>query len=385
MTEATRVSPWAFEPLCPSNFLRRTATVHPDHIAVVDGSFRITYAELEWRCMRMAGSLSGLAGGGPIAVLATNSHVLLECHFAVPWAGSPLVALNIRLNPAELAWIIGHSESRVLVFTEELSDKAAAIAALRPELIMVGAGGAADAYETLVQEGRPTANEVSDERELLSINYTSGTTGRPKGVMYHHRGAYLQALAMVHHARMTPADVLLWTLPMFHCNGWCFPWAATAAGATHVCLRHMDASEVWRLIGSESVSIFCGAPTVLAMLAGSPDAAPVATPIRALTGGAPPAPALIRRMEQLRISVTHLYGLTETFGPIMVNEWHSDWDRLDEQRRATLTARQGVGNVVAVRARVVGPDGRDVPSDGQTSGEIALRGNNVMLGYLKDP
>ncbi|HUA94852.1 MAG TPA: AMP-binding protein, partial [Acidimicrobiales bacterium] len=180
-------------------------------------------------------------------------------------------------------------------------------------------------------------------------------------------------------------DTLLWTLPMFHCNGWCFPWAATAAGATHVCLRRLDPAEVWRLIRAESVSIFCGAPTVLSMIANAPEAHPVDRPMRVLTGGSPPTPAIIRRTEQLGISVLHLYGLTETFGPIMVNDWHPEWDGLDERRRAVLIARQGVGNVIAVRPRVVDPSGQEVPADGSTTGEIAVRGNDLMLGYLKDP
>ncbi|MGH9092665.1 MAG: AMP-binding protein, partial [Acidimicrobiales bacterium] len=366
-------------------FLRRAAAVHPGHTAVVDGALRLTYAELEDRCLRLAGSLAALAGGRPVAVLAANSHVLLESHFAVPWAGSPLVALNTRLTPGELAWIVEHSEACLLVHTEEHAEAAAAVAALRPGLPTVCAGGTDDGYEALVRDGRPTAVVPEDERALLSVNYTSGTTGTPKGVMYHHRGAYLQSLAMLHHAALSAGDTLLWTLPMFHCNGWCFPWAATAAAATHVCVRQLDPAEVWRLITAESVSIFCGAPTVLSMVARAPEARPVDRPVRVLTGGSPPTPAIIRRMGELGISVLHLYGLTETFGPIMVNDWHPDWDGLGEERRAVLLARQGVGNVIAVPPRVVDARGRDVPADGVTTGEIALRGNDLMLGYLKDP
>lgn len=378
-------APWAYEPLAPASFLRRTAAVHPGRTAVVDGSLRLTYAELEDRCLRVAGALADRAGGRPVAVLAANSHVLLESHFAVPWAGSPLVALNTRLTPGELAWIVRHSEAALLVHTEEHAEAAAAVAAECPGLPTVCADGPDNAYEAMARHGRPAAATPDDERALLSVNYTSGTTGTPKGVMYHHRGAYLQSLAMLHHAALTSRDVLLWTLPMFHCNGWSFPWAATAAGATHVCLRRLDPAEVWRAIAAEEVTCFCAAPTVLSMVAGAPEARPVDRPVRVLTGGAPPTPAIIRRMEHLGIAVHHLYGLTETFGPIMVNDWHAEWDDLDERRQAELLARQGVGNVIAVPPRVVDPQGRDVPADGVTTGEIAVRGNDVMLGYLKDP
>jgi fatty-acyl-CoA synthase len=384
MTIQRRASPWAYEPLTPIAFLRRAAAVHPDHTAVVDGSLRLTYAELEDRCLRAAGSLAASAQRRPVGVLASNSHILLECHFAVPMAGSPLVALNTRLSPSELAWIVQHSEACLLIFTDEHAETADAVARQVRGLRTLAAGGPEDAYEALVRNGPPTSVPVTDERVLLSINYTSGTTGKPKGVMYHHRGAYLQSLAMLHHAAMGPEDTLLWTLPMFHCNGWCFPWAATAAAATHVCLRHLDPATAWRLIAEESVTFFCGAPTVLSMLANAPEARPVDRPIRVFTGGSPPTPSIIRQMEQLGISVVHLYGLTETFGPIMVNEWHAEWDGVDEQRRAVLVARQGVGNVIAVQPRVVDHEGKDVPADGTTMGEIAVRGNDLMLGYLHD-
>lgn len=384
MDTSDAIARWACEPLTPVAFLHRTAAVFPDRLAVVDGPLRMSYGEFEERCLRAADSIEGLARGRPVAVLASNSHVLLESHFAVPWSGSPLVALNTRLTPAELAWIVRHSESAVLLHTEEQTDVALAVAERAPGLITVCAGGANDTYEEMVVAGQPTTRSVRDEYSLLSINYTSGTTGKPKGVMYHHRGAYLQALAMVHHASLTSHDVLLWTLPMFHCNGWCFPWAGTAAGVTHVCLPRMDPSAVWRQISAEAITVFCGAPTVLSMVANAPEAAPVDRPVRILTGGSPPTPAIIRRMSQLGMSVLHLYGLTETFGPMMVNEWHAEWDELSEVHRFALAARQGVANIIAVGPRVVDADGWDVPADGETIGEIAVRGNDLMLGYFKD-
>jgi fatty-acyl-CoA synthase len=318
-----------------------------------------------------------------VAVLAPNTHVLLEANFGVPWAGVPLVAVNTRLSPGEVAYILGHSKSAVLVHDpmfDALVDAALASMPNPPLRIRAGAE-----YEDLLVDASPLALTPDDERALLSINYTSGTTGRPKGVMYHHRGAYLQALAMVAHTGLTPSAVHLWTLPMFHCNGWCFPWAVTAAAATHVCLPKVEPSEVWRLIREEGVTHLNGAPTVLSMLAYAPEAGPVQPVVRVATGGAPPSPAILRRMDELGFDVTHLYGLTETFGPAMICDWRPEWNNLDAAEQARLKARQGVGNMIACRARVIGEDGVDVRADGTSVGEIALRGNDVMLGYLNDP
>jgi len=221
---------------------------------------------------------------------------------------------------------------------------------------------------------------------MISINYTSGTTGKPKGVMYHHRGAYLQALAMVAHMRLDCTCTYLWTLPMFHCNGWCFTWGVTAAGATHLCLRKLDLELIWRHLRESGVTHFCAAPTVLIMIAWA-DAAKngkLARVVQAATGGAPPTPAILMRMAELGIDVTHLYGLTETFGPAVICEWRAEWSKLPIEKQGLLKARQGVGNVIAQELRIVDADGRDVPADATTIGEIALRGNNVMLGYYRD-
>jgi fatty-acyl-CoA synthase len=374
----------SFEPLTPVSYLDRAAAAHGDRTAVVDGAHRWTYAELHERCRRLAGALAPLADGRPVAVLAPNTHVLLEANFGVPWAGVPLVAVNTRLSAGEVAYILEHSRAAVLVHDpvfDGLVADAVGLLAVPPVLVRAG-----EQYEELLAAATPQAVTPSDERSLLSINYTSGTTGRPKGVMYHHRGAYLQALAMVGHTGLSPSAVHLWTLPMFHCNGWCFPWAVTAAAATHVCLPKVEPSAVWRLIREEGVTHLNGAPTVLSMLAYAPEAAPLdGPPVRVATGGAPPSPAILRRMGELGFDVTHLYGLTETFGPVMICDWRPEWNGLDAGEQARLKARQGVGNMISCRARVIGPDGADVPADAITVGEIALRGNNVMLGYLDDP
>jgi fatty-acyl-CoA synthase len=378
------VSTWSYEPLTPTAYLDRAAAAHGERVAVVDGDARWTYAELHERCRRLAGALAPLAGGRPVAVLAPNTHVLLEANFGVPWAGVPLVAVNTRLAPREVAYLLDHCGAAVLLFDPVFDDLVAEAVALLPRepprLVRAG-----EEYERLLAAGEPLALTPEDERSVLSINYTSGTTGRPKGVLYSHRGAYLQALAMVGHTGLSASAVHLWTLPMFHCNGWCFPWAVTAAAATHVCLPKVEPARVWQLIREQGVTHLNGAPTVLSMLAYAPEAAPVAEPVRVATGGAPPSPAILRRMRELGFDVTHLYGLTETYGPAMICDWRPEWNFLGEQEQARLKARQGVGNMISCTARVIGDDGTDVPADGATIGQIALRGNNVMLGYLDDP
>ena len=378
----------SFEPLTPTAFLRRSASVFGDRIAVIDGELRYTYAEFLERAQRLAGALRalGVADGATVAVLAPNTHVLLEAHYGVPLAGAVLVALNQRLSAAELGYIVGHCDARVLIYDAELETAARAIAQQTPGAVKLIRAGGSDEYETWLGAAAPHAAPVVDERALLSINYTSGTTGVPKGVMYHHRGAYLQALAMSAHLRLDCEAVYLWTLPMFHCNGWCFTWGVTAAGGTHLCLRKPDPDLIWHHLRESGVTHFCAAPTVLVMIAWSDAAARgrLAHTVHAATGGAPPTPALLERMAEVGIGVTHLYGLTETFGPAVICEWRAEWSRRPPAEQARIKARQGVGNVVSSGLRVVDADGGDVPADGNTLGEIALRGNNVMLGYYLD-
>ena len=257
------------------------------------------------------------------------------------------------------------------------------------EVAAAASGGPAVLAEDEVEAGlasaTPSEEPVVAETAPLSINYTSGTTGRPKGVVYHHRGAYLQALAMAFHNELRADSVFLWIVPMFHCHGWCLTWGVTAAGSLHLCQRKVDPAEIWRHVRERGVSHAAAAPTVLTAMAAHPDAAPPSRPIRITTGGSPPSPALLSRLAELRVDITHAYGLTESFGPVMLCEWHPEWDALDAAARARLKARQGVGNVIAQRPRVIDGGGHDVPADGETTGELVLRGNDVMLGYFDDP
>ncbi len=380
-----------FQEMTPVSFLERAARVFAQRPAVVDGDLQYSYGEFWQRAQRLAGVLAehGVQPGDRVAVLCPNTHVLLEAHYGVPLAGAVLVAVNTRLSASEIGYILDHSGVTVAIVDAEyrpvLSDALRAGTG-RPTVILAGdCGPGQDAgYELLLADARPHRVPVTDERSLLSLNYTSGTTGQPKGVMYHHRGAYLQAVAMAYHATLDTSSRYLWTLPMFHTNGWCFPWAVTASGGVHHCLRRVDSGEIWRAIRDEGISHFCAAPTVLAMLADHPAAHRPPYPVKVFTGGAPPWPALLERMETFGIDVHHLYGLTETFGPAVVCEWQPEWDGSTVQKRARLTARQGIANVISEPVRVVDASGADVPADAATLGEIVLRGNNIMLGYYRD-
>ena len=380
---------FSFEPLTPTAYLWRAARVYGDRVGVIDGDVRFSYAQFLARSLKFAGALKalGVAPGDRVAVLAGNSHVMLAAHYAVPFAGAALVALNTRITPADTGYILQHSGSSVLIYDAEFAATAKQAAAdIGTGLRLVCASGPGDELEALIDAAPAYSVPVTDERGLLAINYTSGTTARPKGVMYHHRGAYLQSLAMALHMGVDRDSVFLWTLPMFHCNGWCFSWAVTAVGGVHLCLPKMDAGLIWHHMRESGVTHFCAAPTVLTMTIWDPEAAKgrPPRPVRIGTGGAPPTPALLERLAELGMDITHLYGLTETYGPCVVCEWRTDWTRLSIPEQARLKSRQGVGNVIACEVRVVDDQGRDVPADAQTMGEIAMRGNNVMLGYYQD-
>jgi fatty-acyl-CoA synthase len=390
------VASFTFSPLTPTAFLARSALVFPERTAVVDGDRRFTYQEFLDRSQRLAGALTGLGiePGDRVAALCGNSSAMLELHNAVPWAGAVLVPLNTRLSPEELEYILGHSGAKLLVADSQFADAAGKVTASAGIRLVVargsasgdGAESAGQEYEQLLEQADALARPCTDETELLALNYTSGTTGAPKGVMYHHRGAYLQAMAMAMHTELTPRSSYLWTLPMFHCDGWCFPWAVTAAGSTHVCLPRIEPATIWRLLREEGITHFSAAPTVLTMIASADeaDAGPLEQRVQVQTGGAPPTPTLLAKMSELNMNVTHLYGLTETYGPAVVNQWHPEWDDLPGEQQADLKARQGVGNMIADRIRVAAEDGSDVPADGETIGEISIRGNDVMLGYYRD-
>jgi acyl-CoA synthetase (AMP-forming)/AMP-acid ligase II len=379
----------SFEPLTPTAFLRRAAHVFGDRIGVIDGDTRFTYAQFLERNLKLAGALKtlGVAPGDRVAVLAGNSHVMLAGHYAAPFAGAVLVALNTRITPADVAYILNHAGCSLLLYDQEYEATAGkACQQARGAVRLIRAGGDRDELEALIAAGEPYSVPVSDERALLAINYTSGTTAQPKGVMYHHRGAYMQALAMALHMQLASDSVYLWTLPMFHCNGWCFSWGVTAAGAVHLCLRKSDPALIWRHLRESAVTHLCAAPTVLTMTICAAEArqGKLARTVRIATGGAPPTPTLLEGLDELGMDITHLYGLTETFGPSVICDWRPEWRDLPIHEQARLKARQGVGNVISSQVRVVDERGADVPADGQTLGEIAIRGNNVMLGYYRD-
>jgi fatty-acyl-CoA synthase len=369
--------------LTPLAFLERSAAAFPERTAVVDGERRLTWADFRERVRRLAIALqeSGIEKGDRVAFLAPNGTEMLEAHYGVPAAGAVLVAINTRLNAEEVRYILEHSGSRLVVVDPSLADLVEGASVER--VLVTGTGGDYEAVLDGAGEGEPE-DRLESEDDTISINYTSGTTGRPKGVMYTYRGAYLNGLAEVVHAGLDSRSVYLWTLPMFHCNGWCFTWGVSAVGATHVCLRKVEPAEVWRLIDAEAVTHLNGAPTVLVMLISDPAAHPVERPVLVTTAAAPPPPAVLERTAALGFQIHHVYGLTETYGPITICEWNPDWDGLGPPDRARMLARQGLCMVTADPVRVVDSDMNDVPADAETMGEVVMRGNNVMKGYYRD-
>jgi fatty-acyl-CoA synthase len=389
---ATQAQSVHLKALHPIDFLQRSAHVYREKIAVIDGDERRTYPQMLERVYRLAHGLVnlGLRPGDRVAVICPNTSPLLEAHFAVPLAGGVLCALNVRLMPDEIGYILEHCGASVVIYDGEFEGLVSACTT-KPTLVRIGAG-ARDAvdFDGLLAEStnEPIHARLYDEDATISLNYTSGTTGKPKGVMYTYRGAYLNALAEIFHADLRPESIYLWTLPMFHCNGWCFPWAVTAAGATHVCLRKVEPAAVTELIDREGVTHLCGAPTVLVGIANHPGVQPFKRPLHVTTAGAPPAPKTIEQMELLGATITQVYGLTEVYGPFTVCAWKSPlWDGLDIADRARIKARQGVSMITIGpdELRVVDDEMNDVPADGETQGEIVMRGNNVMKGYYNDP
>jgi fatty-acyl-CoA synthase len=372
--------------LTPTSFLKRSAFVFPDKVAVIHGERQYTYREFAARVYRLASQLRtiGLQKHERIAFLCPNTPQLLEAHFAVPAAGGILVAINTRLSTAEIGHILQHSGSRYLFVDSELYPLIEPLELKDIHVVHINDTGTPDdPYEQFLAAGtsEPVTSWLEDEEETISINYTSGTTGNPKGVMYTHRGAYLNALGEVIETRMNSDSIYLWTLPMFHCNGWCFPWAVTAVGATHVCLRKPDPDQIWDLFENEGITHYNGAPTVHIFLVNHAKAHRLQKEVTVTVAGAPPSPTLLGQMQALNMRPIHVYGLTETYGPYTVCEWHAAWNNLPQAKQARLLARQGQGYITAERARVVDEHMHDVPRDGQTMGEVVMHGNNVMKGY----
>jgi len=389
--------------LTPLLFLERSADVFRERAAVVYGDRSYTFPELRSRARKLASALTriGVRKGDRVAILCPNIPPMLEAHFGVLLAGAILVPINTRLSPDEVAYILNHSGATVLLVDTEL---APIVEASRDQLQTVnafvnivdavagmptGSGLDGPEYEAFLRTGTDDLIEipVEDEYETISINYTSGTTGRPKGVMVHHRGAYLNAIGECMTSGITSDSVYLWTLPMFHCNGWCCTWGTVAVGATSLCLRKVDPALIWKLIREQGVTHLNGAPTVLIGLVNDPAAkeTKLERPLRITTAAAPPSPSIIAQMEALGAEITHVYGLSETYGPHTVCEWQPQWRSLPPDEQARLKSRQGVGYLVAEGVRVVDEQMQDVPADGATMGEVVMRGNNVMTGYYDQP
>ena len=386
--------------LTPLVLLRRAAAVYPDKIAVIHRTARFTYRELYSRCRRLADALRrrGIARGDTVAVMAPNVPALLEAHYGVPMAGAVLNALNYRLDPRTISFILRHGQAKLLIADREFAPVVkAALVELGGTMPLVeiddGAGGEAlggTEYEALLGEGDPEAEWVlpRDEWEPIALNYTSGTTGNPKGVVYHHRGALLNALGNAITLGLDRHSVYLWTLPMFHCNGWTHSWAVTAVAGTHVCLRRVEPAPIFAAIADHRVTHLCGAPIVLNLLVHAPEEVKRRFDhvVEVATGGAAPPSVVIEAMERMGFRVTHLYGLTESFGPSTVCAWQEEWGALPLAERSAHMARQGAAYLTLDRQRVVDPQTMtDVPTDGATMGELVLRSNTVMKGYLKNP
>ncbi|MFP3504941.1 acyl-CoA synthetase [Burkholderia sp. SIMBA_062] len=391
-----------YVPLTPIDFLVRAAEVYGERLAIVHGDVRRTWGETHTRAKQLASALAqaGVARGDTVAALLPNIPAMVEAHFGVPMAGAVLNTINTRLDISSVLFMLRHGEAKVLIVDTEYADLAHRAAREVPGLKIVSVADAMPAdparfagatdYEAFVAGGDPDYawTPPADEWDAIALNYTSGTTGDPKGVVYHHRGAYLAAISNILEWDMPKHAVYLWTLPMFHCNGWCFPWAVAARAGVNVCLRKFDAKTVFDLIRSERITHYCGAPIVQSAIANAPAEfrAGIDHTVHAMVAGAAPAPAVIAKMKEIGFDLLHVYGLTEVYGPATVCAKQAHWDALPDDERARLNARQGVRYHLEAGATVLDPDTMaPVPADGETLGEIMFRGNICMKGYLKNP